>query len=49
MVVMAPATGEITLVASNRPPSPTSITPTSISARRNNSKATAVVASKNVG
>ena len=41
--------GVITLVASKRPPSPTSMTPTSTPERRNSSKAAAVVASKNVG
>ena len=49
IVVIAPATGVITLVASKRPPRPTSMTPTSTPERRNSSKAAAVVASKKVG
>jgi hypothetical protein len=49
MVVMAPATGVMTFVASKRPPSPTSMTATSTDARRKSSNAMAVVASKNVG
>ena len=42
-VVMAPATGVMTFVASNRPPRPTSMTATSTPARRNSSNAIAVV------
>jgi dihydrofolate synthase / folylpolyglutamate synthase len=41
--------GVITLVASKRPPRPTSITPTCTAAARNTSNAIAVVTSKNVG
>jgi len=47
--VIAPAAGTTRLVASKRPPSPTSSTATSTPASRNRSKATAVVASKKVG
>ena len=42
------ARGVSTLVASSRPPSPTSMTDTSTRAAANNSNAIAVVASKNV-
>ena len=49
MEVIAPTTGAMTLVASNRPPRPTSMTAVSTSARRKISKAMAVVTSKNVG
>ena len=47
--VIAAATGVTTLVASSRPPRPTSSTATSTPASRNSSNATAVVHSKNVG
>ena len=47
--MIAETTGTTTLVASRRPPRPTSSTAVSTRACRNNSKATAVVTSKNVG
>ena len=49
MLVITAATGVTTLVASSRPPRPTSTTARSTRARRNHDRAIAVAASKNVG